>query len=411
VSYDKDALLAAAFAPGKEDEVFVVSGDGELLRWKKGQKEPPLESVQHLFHKPATDANTPLRDGVALFSSDAQWLFMLMPAAVPASADRDTGEIQLWVWSSQNGIYQQVGSDIDLPLMLSSRTTLTWNERARHVIAINATRLRTECHVFQIALDGASELQQFSDKLTGKKVVAAGASPDGGLLAIGTMTGSLALVSPDNYQAIEDTAERRATFQTQEGFQPIGINFGRAEDELTLSSWTGTRTLNRKSGELRPFKPPTFRDRGVIRCVVNSDTPTQRLVATALYGRVEVARTAKVDAPAEPIVLRGAAAVPQFSRSGTRLLTLSGGQNALDTLRVSDVSMLKDSRSIHVENFKSPPPIWLADLAAAVSALDAASDGSLLTLKRVRKKHEKQKAAGPYDMVWKRFFPDEHAGH
>jgi len=98
---------------------------------------------------------------------------------------------------------------------------------------------------------------------------------------------------------------------------------------------------------------------------------------------VEVARTERVDArgdpiPAEPIVLRGTAAVPQFSRNGTRLLTLSGGQNALDTLRVSDVSMLNDLRPAPVANFKNTPPIWLADLAAAVSALDAANDGSLL---------------------------------
>jgi hypothetical protein len=428
VSYGEDALLAAAFAPGSENEVFVVSGDGELLRWKKGQKRPKFESLQHLFDKPANDPNKASADEVALFSVDAQWLFVLMPTAV-ANEDAghpsaepttqgltpsDSAKIRLWVWSPQSGTYQKAGSDVGLPLSPSpsSRTTLTWNERAQHLIAINvrySDRLQAACHVFRVARDGASKLQEISAQLTHSSVVAAGASPDA--LALGFVDGSVALVSPDNYQAIGNGADSGATFQLRDGFRPTSITFGPAERELTLSSWNGMRTLKTTNGDVRLFHAPNFRDK-LIRRVVSSGPSTQRLVATALYGRVEVARTTRVDArgepiPAEPIVLRGTTAVPQFSRNGTRLLTLSGGQNALDILRVSDVSMLNDSRPPPVANFKGTPPIWLADLAAAVSALDAANDGSLLTLKQVRKKHQKQKGAGPYDIVWRRFFPEE----
>jgi hypothetical protein len=409
VSYGNDALLAAAFAPGSENEVFVVSGDGELLRWKKGQKKPKFESLQHLFDKPASDPNKASPDEVALFSIDARWLFVLMPAAVasedgghrsaepvtqeltssaPASSSRNSAKIRFWGWSPQSGTYQRAGSDVDLPLPPSptSRTTLTWNERAQHVIVMNvrySDRLQAECHVFRVARDGASELREISEQLTGRNVVAAGASPDAGVLALGFVDGSVALVSPDNYQAIGKGADSGATFQMRDGFRPTGITFGPGEKELTLSSWNAMRTLKTTNGEVRLFRAPTFRDKLLIRRVVSSGPPTQRLVATALYGRVEVARTDRVDArgdpiPAEPIVLRGTAAVPQFSRNGTRLLTLSGGQNALDTLRVSDVSMLNDLRPAPVANFKNTPPIWLADLAAAVSALDAANDGSLL---------------------------------
>jgi hypothetical protein len=207
-------------------------------------------------------------------------------------------------------------------------------------IATDVAKGQAKCHVFRVARDGASEFREISAQLTARKVVAAGASPDAGVLAIGSMDGSVALVSAENYQAIG----KRATFQMPDGFLPIGITFGPAENELTLSSWFATKTLNMTSGEAKPFTPPTFRDK-FIRRVVSSGIPTQRLVATALYGRVKVARIAKMDAPAEPIVLRETTAVPQFSRNGTRLLTLSGGvQNALDTLRVSDVSMLNDSR-------------------------------------------------------------------
>jgi hypothetical protein len=432
VSYSNDALLAATFAPGSENQVFVVSGDGELLRWKKGQKKPKFDSLQHLFDKPPTDPNKPSPDEVALFSRDAQWLFVLIPAAVaseegthpsqepatqgltestPVSSNRESAKIRFWVWSEPSGTYHQAGSDVDLilPSSPSSRTTLTWSERAQHLIAINvrySATLQANCHVFQVARDGASELREKSNQLSGK-VVAAGASPDA--LALAFMDGSVALVSPDSYQPIGNN------FPSKDGFRPTSIIFGPAEHELTLSSWNGMRTLKTTNGDVRLFHAPNFRDR-LVRRVVSSGPPTQRLVATALYGRVEVARADRVDAsgepiPAEPIVLRGTTAIPQFSRNGTRLLTLSGGQNALDTLRVSDVSMLNDSRLIPVPDFKGTPPIWLADLAAAASAHDAANDGSLLTLKQVRKKYEKQKSAGPYDIVWKRFFPDGLARH
>jgi hypothetical protein len=175
------------------------------------------------------------------------------------------------------------------------------------------------------------------------------------------------------------------------------------------------RTLKTTNGDVKLFQPHNFRDK-LVRRVVSSGPPAQRLVATALYGRVEVACADTVDAsgepiPAEPIVLRGTTAIPQFNRNGTLLLTLSGGQNALDTLRISDISMLSPSRLMRVPNFKSTPPIWLADLAAAASAHDAANDGSLLTLKQVRKKYQKQKAAGPYDVVWKRFCSGDRTAH
>jgi hypothetical protein len=58
---------------------------------------------------------------------------------------------------------------------------------------------------------------------------------------------------------------------------------------------------------------------------------------------------------------------------------------------------------------EKPAPQWLADMAAAVSALDTTGDGALLTLETVRTRYPQSKAGDPYEAVWNRFFPDESA--
>jgi hypothetical protein len=92
------------------------------------------------------------------------------------------------------------------------------------------------------------------------------------------------------------------------------------------------------------------------------------------------------------------------------LLILSGGTwNVYDSLRLIDVSPLYRPREAAPEKFEAKPaPPWLADIASAVSAVDASGDGSLTTLETVRKKYPESKAGNPYESVWKRFFPDEH---
>ncbi len=62
-------------------------------------------------------------------------------------------------------------------------------------------------------------------------------------------------------------------------------------------------------------------------------------MAQSLYGRVEVAKGARTQEPAEPVVFRGSIGIAQFSSDGQRMLILSGGLvNVLDTMRLIDVS-------------------------------------------------------------------------
>ena len=113
--------------------------------------------------------------------------------------------------------------------------------------------------------------------------------------------------------------------------------------------------------------------------------------------------------PAEPATFGGSIGIAQFSSDGKRLLILSGGiWNVFDRMRLIDVSPLYRTPDPAPENFEAkPPPPWLADIAAAVSALDTTGDGALLTLETVRKRYPQSKAGDPYEAVWNRFFPHE----
>ena len=148
-----------------------------------------------------------------------------------------------------------------------------------------------------------------------------------------------------------------------------------------------------------------------MRLVVGPGDFATRLVATSLYGRVHLAKGARRQEPAEPVVFRGSIGIPQFSSDGQRLLILSGGMfNVYDSLRLIDVSPLYRPREAAAGKLEEKPaPPWLADIASAVSALDTSGDGSLLTLETVRKRYPESKSGDAYESVWKRFFPGERS--
>ena len=159
------------------------------------------------------------------------------------------------------------------------------------------------------------------------------------------------------------------SIRLSEGFLPNGIAFGPGDDELTLTSWNSVRILNIRDGKVTPIPPPTFRDQ-FMRMVVGPGDSATRLVATSLYSRVHVAKGARRQKPAEPVVFRGSMGIPQFSSDGQRLLILSGGMwNVFDSMRLIDVSPLYRPQEAAPENFEGKPaPPWLAEIASAVSA-------------------------------------------
>jgi hypothetical protein len=437
VRYRADTLLAAAFAPGgRNNEVFAAAGDGQLLFWN-GRELLPVES---LFEKPQPKEREIVQPGFATFSPDGQWLFVIRPMLTSAAITEFTGpgppqqgpavvgntgsvvsvgsgdetcKLQVWRWSLREGKYKRAGEELDFHRFPGSRViNFVWSPESDRLVLINTRLNETKCTFFEVKGDTLEPLPEQSNKLNSMKIVAlAFAQYRTGIATISVDPVNPALrnvswIDADDFQWIPGTNSIRLS----EDFQPNGIVSGPGDNQFTLTSWSGIRKLDMRSGGLTPVPPPTFRDQ-FMRIVIGPGDYARRLVAESLYGRVEVAKGTRIDAPAEPAVFGGSIGTAQFSYDGKRLLILSGGiWNVFDRMRLIDISPLYRTQEAAPETFEDKPaPPWLADIASAVSASDPSQDGSLMTLEDVRRKYPQSKAGDPYEAVWNRFFPDESA--
>jgi len=432
VRYRRDTLLAAAFAPGgSNSEIFAATGDGQLLFWNGRQMSP----VRSLFEKPKPSEREIVQPGLASFSPNGQWLFIIAPmVASAANADAPQGlaqqitgggstagsgheacKLQIWRWSLQQGTYESAGEDLEFQRLRGSRMiTFAWSPESDRVVLINTRPNEAECAFFEVKGNTFQQLLEQSNKLNSMKIVAlAFAAYRTGIAAVSLdpaapASRKVSLISADDLEMIPNAMGGQDSIRLSEGFQPNGIAFGPGNDQLTLTSWSGIRILDLLNGNVIPVPPPTFRDQ-FMRIVVGPGDFARRLVGKSLYGRVEVAKGTRMREPAEPVVFGGSIGIAQFSSDGQRLLILSGGLvNVFDRMRLIDVRPLYRKEKPALEKFEDKPaPPWLADIATAVSAPDTSGDGSLLTLETVRKRYPESKAGDPYEAVWKRFFPDD----
>ena len=449
VRYQKDALLAATFAPGENNnEIFAAAGDGQLLFWNRRELSP----VRPLFEKPKPGERELVQPGFASFSPDGQWLFIIPPTLAsaanadaaaqgppqqgaggggPPASGHETCKLQIWRWSPQKRTYESANDDLQFQRLRGSRTTFAWSNESDRLVLINARGSNeAECSLFQVKGNTFQQLLEESNKLTSMKIVALafaarftpgrelssipGYENRNGIAAVSIdftvpVLRRVSFIDADDLHILENAMHGQDSIRLSEGFQPNGVAFGPGNNQITLTSWNSVRILDLLNGEVTPIPPPTFRDLFMRLVVAPGDFAT-RLVATSLAGRVHVAKGARMQEPAEPVVFRGPIGIPQFSSDGQRLLILSGMWNAFDSLRLIDVSPVYRAWEAAPEKFEEKPaPPWLADIAATVSALDTSGDGSLLTLETVRQRYPGSKAGDPYEAVWKRFFPDESA--
>jgi len=307
---------------------------------------------------------------------------------------------------------------LDIQRLRGSRFNFAWSNESDRLVILNARGTNeAECAFFNV--EGTfRELVDRSKRLTDMKVVAlAFARYHSGMAAVSVDPETPALrevtllsFSEDYLQIIP--VNGRDSVRLSEDFLPNGVTFGPGNDEITLTSWDSVRIFNLLDGKVTPVPPPTFRDQ-FRRVVVGPGDYATRLVATSLYGRVDIAKSTDRQERAEPVVFRGSIGTAQFSPDGQRLLILSGGTlNVYDSMRLIDVSPLYRQPNAAPEKFEEKPaPPWLADIASAVSAFDTTGDGALTTLEDVRKKYPGSKAGDPYESVWKRFFQDENTRH
>jgi hypothetical protein len=311
----------------------------------------------------------------------------------------------------------------------------SWSPESDRVVLVNTSRNEVECTFFELKGNTFERLFDQSSKLKSMGVVALaftarhtrdvpaesipGYEGRNAIAAVLVDSANRAqcrvqVIDADNFTLISEAISGKDSKLLSSGFQPNSVAFGPANDQLTLTSWSGIQTLDLRDGETKMFSPPTFRDQ-FMRIVAGPRRDGTRLVAQSLYGRIELAEPAlskevstRQQYPVEPVVFRGSIGIPQFSPDGQRMLIVSGGiWNVFDRMRLIDVSPMYRTQEPAAQKFEDKPaPQWLADIAQAVSALDTTGDGALLTLDAVRQRYPESKAGDPYEAVWKRFFPD-----
>jgi hypothetical protein len=428
-------LLTAAFAPGgSNNEVFAATGDGQLLFWNGTDLSPVLS----LFQKPKPQENEVVQPASASFSPNGQWLFIIAPTVasaataeapgqgplqqiaaggVKAGSGREPCKLHVLRWSLQKGAYESAGEDLEFQRLRGSRVVnFVWSPESDRVVLMNTRLNEVDCVFFEVKGSTFQQLAEQSNKLNSMRVVAlAFAAYRTGIATVSVdpitpAVRRVSFVGADDFEIMPGAMGGQDAVRLAEGFQPNGIAFGPGNDQLTLTSWSGIRTLTLPNGNITPVPPPTFRDQ-FMRIVVGPGDFARRLVAKSLYGRVEVAKGTQMKDPAEPAIFGGSIGIAQFSSDGKRVLILSGGiWNVFDRMRLIDVSPLYRTQEPPSEAFDAKPaPPWLADIASAVSALDTTGDGVLLTLETVRTRYPQSKTGDPYEAVWNRFFPNESA--
>ena len=129
VRYEKDALLAATFAPQRNNnKIFAAAGNGQLLRvfWK----DRDLKPVGSIFEKPEIDDQHLVQPGFASFSPDGRWLLVIAPTRISAAnveaaaqgppqqrvggassegSSHQTCKLQILRWIPQNDTYESAG--------------------------------------------------------------------------------------------------------------------------------------------------------------------------------------------------------------------------------------------------------------------------------------------------------------
>jgi hypothetical protein len=165
VSYQKDALLAATFVRGSNNEIFAV---GAMVSSCSGMENARCHPSRHRFEKPKPATLSRCAAWLCLFQPDGRWLLIIPPTLASAAdgeaparraytgstarradAGHELCKIQIWRWSMQNRTYE---ARARLGNSAASRFPhqFAWSNESDRLVIINARGTNeAECAFFQ----------------------------------------------------------------------------------------------------------------------------------------------------------------------------------------------------------------------------------------------------------------------
>jgi hypothetical protein len=443
-------LLAPAFSPDKK--IVVVCRDGNLYEANErtgtltvAQSLLPTAAVARKGQAPNIDpryivgaeGHQDVSAGVAppllnpaltnaKFSDDAKWLLVFhMPAST-----QEFPTCEVWKWDGK--IYVEQGSILQLKDRALFFRNVVWNTDGKMFVVTRWDE--PSCQVFQYDGGNYDRTRGVRGEMAKEKIVAAGFSPNGQLLATATFSETLdkratvQLRDVATLTLVPEASGFKAQFDVPIESKPTQLCFGPGRDELTIVAWgSASIIVDLRSGKHRPA---SFGSSGAADAVMrlafalpdgpNQQDPKSRqlFIAAVLANRVELFEHNEPENRAfEAICPAGAGVFPAFAPEGDRLLTLSGSSwMGMDTMRVWDLRRRERASfdpSIVTGDDVAPP--WLADLAAVVGGQGGSSEGEdiivetsgsqILSLVDLATVYSDEQIRGKYEAIWRRYFP------
>ena len=362
----------------------------------------------------------------AKFSDDGNWLLVFhMPAST-----QELPTCEVWKWGGS--AYVEQGSILQLKDRALFRNVV-WNNDGKMCALTRYDE--PSCQVFRYDGRNYDRISDALGEMAKEKIVAAGFSPNGQMLATATFSETLdkrATVQLRNAATltfVEKDSGFKAQIPVPIEVKPTQLCFGPGEDELTIVAWGSGASIivNLRSGKYRPV---SFDSSGAADAVMRlafalpdgsnqqDQKSGQLLIAAVLANRVELFEHKQPEHRAfEAICPAGATVFPAFAPEGDRLLTLSGSSMmAMDTIRVWDLRRREPvtiDPSVVTGHDVAPP--WLADLAAVVGGQGGDSEGEdivvetsgsqIRSLAELATIYHDEKVQGKYETIWRRYFP------
>jgi WD40 repeat protein len=390
--YPGSPIICAGFSPNNR-EIVAVAQDGNLVRWSKDDYRQ-LPSVPLLPNRMKSEVKVLF--GSAAFGQDGE---RILVSLFPPNREN----ARIYEWSEMDNSYHLTAAAIGFKDTIRS---LAWSHDGSLLFICPMRFDQTVCRVFRF------ERGNFQEKAPIPNATAVDLSPDDRWVAIAEQGGVVHLWDAHSLQPVPPSPEMTTTFEPPEpnpDTRYFSIDFSPDGKELAATALREpARVWNVRDGTARLLKPKSSADQ-ILRITFSETNASAGRIAAGMNGMVGIWDTAQPqEMRTEPMCVPDPIIYPSFSADGQSVVTLSGAfWMTMDSVRVWDLSLPSappTASDLHLTG--KNPPIWLTDLADAVTGLRVASEEDETpppVLANLRKKYASSSVPREYVGLWNRF--------